>query len=215
MTSEKRTALVIGATGLVGRGVVNQLLTSEKYSHVKVLARRSFELTHPKLDSIIFNFDRPDASLVRADDIYCCLGTTMKKAGSNEAFYLVDFTYPYEIAKMALANGAKRFAIITAMGSDSKSLFYYNRVKGDIEAAIKALEYETLLVFRPSLLLGHRSESRMGEKIGEILAKLLNPLIPAKYRAIEAENVAKAMVAITSSNVKGMLVYESDLMREF
>ena len=127
----------------------------------------------------------------------------------------MDYTYPYEIAKIGLANGAKRFAIITAMGADSKSLFYYNRVKGDIEENLKKLGYETLLIFRPSLLVGHRSESRFGEKLGERISKFLKPLIPVKYRAIEAKKVAKAMAAITSSNVKGTLVYESDVMQEF
>lgn len=215
MTSEKRTALVIGATGLVGEKLVTQLLTSEKYSHVKVLVRKPLDLIHPKLASILFDFDNPEESLVKADDIFCCLGTTMKKAGSKEAFYRVDYVYPHEIAKIALSNGAKRFSIITAMGASRKSLFYYNRVKGEIEDTLKKLGYETLLIFRPSLLVGHRSESRFGEKIGESLSKFFKPLIPAKYQAIEAEKVAKAMVVITSSNVKGTLVYESDLMQEF
>lgn len=215
MTSEKRTALVIGGTGLVGGQLVTQLLSSEKYSLIKVLVRQPLDLIHPKLVSVIFNFDRPDASQVKADDIFCCLGTTMKKAGSKEAFYKVDYTYPYEIAKMGLTNGAARFAIITAMGADAKSMFYYNRVKGDIEEALKQLGYETLLIFRPSLLVGHRPESRLGEKIGERLTAFFKFLIPAKYRAIEAKKVAKAMVAITSSNVKGTLIYESDVMQEF
>ncbi len=215
MTSEKRTALVIGGTGLVGRKVVANLLASEKYSQVIVFARKPFDLNHPKITPVIFDFDNPDPALVKADDIFCCLGTTMKKAGSKAAFYRVDYVYPYEIAQMALANGAKRFAIITAMGANHKSIFYYNRVKGDIEEKLKQLGYETVLIFRPSLLLGHRSEARLGEKIGERLAQFFKPIIPAKYRAIEAEKVAKAMVSITSSNVKGTLVYESDVMQEF
>jgi uncharacterized protein YbjT (DUF2867 family) len=215
MTSEKRTALVIGGTGLVGKEVIFKLLASDKYSHIKVLTRKPLDIIHSKLTSSVFDFTHPEPSLIKADDIFCCLGTTMKQAGSKAAFYEVDYTYPYEIAKMGLANGAKRFAIITAMGADSKSLFYYNRVKGEIEAALKKLGYETLLIFRPSLLLGHRSEARMGEKIGERLSVFLKPLIPAKYRAIKALQVANAMVTITASNVKGTLVYESDVMQEF
>jgi len=215
MTSEKRSALVIGATGLVGAKVVAKLLASEKYSHVKVLTRKPFTGSHPKLESIIFDFDHPDVALVEADDIFCCLGTTMKKAGSKDAFYLVDYTYPMEVAKIALANGAKRFAIITAMGADYTSLFYYNQVKGKVEESLRKLGYETLLIFRPSLLVGARQESRFGEKAGEWLSKLFRFVIPAKYRAIEADKVAEAMVSITSSNVKGTLVYESDLMQEF
>ena len=121
----------------------------------------------------------------------------------------------FSSAQLGFQNGAKRFAIVTAMGSDSKSIFYYNRVKGDVETTLKNIGFEALLIFRPSLLLGKRSESRVGEQIGEALSKLLRPLIPSKYRAIEAYKVAKAMVTITASNVKGTLVYESDVMQEF
>jgi len=215
MASEKRVALLLGGTGLVGKEVLMQLLSSEKYSQVKALVRKPLEISHNKLVSIIFDFNQPDATLVKADDIYCCLGTTMKKAGSKAAFYQVDYTYPYEIAKIAFAHGASRFAIITAMGASHHSLFYYNRVKGEIEEALKKIGYETLLIFHPSLLVGDRGESRFGEKIGEYLSSFFKFLIPAKYRSIEAIKVAKAMVVITSSNVKGTLVYESDLMQEF
>lgn len=215
MTSEKRSALVIGATGLVGAKVVAKLLSSDKYAHVKVLVRKPSMSSHSKLETIIFDFVHPDATLIRADDVFCCLGTTMKKAGSKEAFYKVDFTYPYEIAKIALTNGAKRFAIITAMGADRNSLFYYNQVKGEIEESLRNMGYETLLIFRPSLLVGERSEARFGEKAGGWFAKAFQFMIPVKYRAINADKVAEAMVSITSSNVKGTLVYESDLMQEF
>lgn len=215
MTSEKRSALVIGATGLVGAKVVAKLLSSDKYAHVKVLARKPYPSSHSKLESIVFDFDHPDSSLIQADDVFCCLGTTMKKAGSKEAFYKVDFTYPSEVAKLALANGAKRFAIITAMGADRTSMFYYNRVKGEMEESLRSMGYETLLIFRPSLLVGERSETRFGERAGEWIAKLFRFMIPVKYRAINADKVAEAMVSITSSNVKGTLVYESDLMQEF
>ncbi|MBB3838181.1 uncharacterized protein YbjT (DUF2867 family) [Runella defluvii] len=215
MTSEKRTALVVGGSGLVGKEVISELIASEKYTEVVTLTRKPLDFTHPKLLSIIFNFDHPDASVVCGDDIFCCLGTTMKKAGSKEAFYRVDYTYPIEIAQLGHQNGAKRFAIVTAMGADSGSMFYYNRVKGDVEATLKKIGFDALLIFRPSLLVGNRGETRLGEQIGEGLSKILRPLIPIKYRSIEARKVAKAMVTITASNVKGTLVYESDVMQEF
>jgi uncharacterized protein YbjT (DUF2867 family) len=215
MTSDKRTALVIGGSGLVGKEVISELIASDKYTEVIALTRKPLDWAHPKLSSVVFDFDHPDDATVWADDIFCCLGTTMKKAGSKDAFYRVDYTYPVEIAQLGFQNGAKRFAIVTAMGSDSKSIFYYNRVKGDVETTLKNIGFEALLIFRPSLLLGKRSESRVGEQIGEALSKLLRPLIPSKYRAIEAYKVAKAMVTITASNVKGTLVYESDVMQEF
>jgi uncharacterized protein YbjT (DUF2867 family) len=167
------------------------------------------------LEVIIFDFDNIDSSKVVADDVFCCLGTTMKKAGSRSEFYKVDFNYPLQIAKAALSNQAKRFAIVSAMGANSSSLIYYNRVKGEIEGSLKQLNFESLLIFRPSLLVGERNEQRFGEKMGERLSKMLNPLIPAKYQAIEAQKVANAMVLITASNVKGNLVYESDILQEF
>ncbi|MFN4144943.1 MAG: oxidoreductase [Runella sp.] len=213
---EKRTALLVGASGLVGSHVLSELLASEKYSKVKAVTRSPLARKHNKLTNHILNFNKLElSSELKADDVYCCLGTTIKKAGSKEAFYQVDYTYPYEVARAALAQGAKRFAIVTAMGADSKSSIFYNRVKGDIEMALRQLDYETLLIFRPSLLLGERSETRVGEKIGEKLSQLFRPVIPAKYRAIEAQKVAKAMVSITSSNLKGILVYESDVLQEF
>ena len=215
MSVEKRTALVIGATGLIGLLTVDELLASEKYSKVKVLVRNSFSKQHAKLETIVFDFDQPNAALVQADDVYCCLGTTMKKAGSKAAFYKVDYKYPHEIAQIALDNGAKRFAIVTAMGANQDSSVYYNRVKGEIENTLKKIGFETMLIFRPSLLLGIRPEKRMGEQIGEFFMELFKPLVPQKYRAIEANKIARAMVLITSSGVKGNVVYESDVLQEF
>lgn len=212
---EKRIAVVVGATGLIGSWVVEKLLKSNKYHQVRVLTRKMFLINDPHLESIIFDFDNPSPDLVWGDDIFCCLGTTMAKAGSKEAFYKVDFSYPVQIATMALANGAKRFAIVTAMGADSKSAIYYNRVKGEVEDALKDLGYQSLLIFRPSLLLGNRTEKRLGERIGEQFMKLFKPLIPGKYRAVEAEKVAAAMVLITTSSVRGTVVYESDILQEF
>lgn len=214
-TDEKRIALVVGATGLVGLRVVKKLLETDKYHKVRVLTRQPIPIQNPRLESIIFDFDNPDSNLVWGDDIFCCLGTTMKKAGSKEAFYNIDFSYPLQIANMALANGAKRFAVVTAMGADAKSMVYYNRVKGEVEEALRDLGYESLLIFRPSLLLGSRPEKRIGEQIGEGLMKLLKPLIPNKYRAVEAEKVASAMVLITLSSIRGTVVYESDILQEF
>lgn len=215
MLAEKRTALVVGATGLIGNLVVDELLASDKYARVKVLVRGSLTKTHTKLNTIVFDFDNPNASLVSADDVYCCLGTTMKKAGSKDAFYKVDCAYPYEIAKMAHTNGTKRFAIVTAMGADKDSTIYYNRVKGEVEDLLKKIGFEALLIFRPSLLLGTRPDKRTGEQIGEKLMKFFEPVIPKKYRAIEARKVAGAMVVIMTSSVKGNIVYESDILQEF
>src|SRR4051812_20296261 len=131
--SEKntKTALVIGATGLVGKQVLANLLESADYHEVKALTRKSLNLQHPKLKEIIFDFDSPDKEVVKADDIFCCLGTTIKKAGSQDAFRKVDLEYPLKIASLAKINGAEKYLIVSSMGADSKSVFFYNRVKGE------------------------------------------------------------------------------------
>lgn len=215
MAYSNRIALVAGATGLIGRLLIQKLLDSPNYSRVRVLVRKPIDLQHPKLEVITFDFDKPDSSLLIADDVYCTLGTTMKKAGSAEAFERVDYHYPLTIAKLSQQNGAKRFSIVTAMGADAKSLFYYNRVKGRIETALKDIGFEGLFIFRPSLLLGDRAEQRFGEKLGSGFMKTFDFLIPSKYKGIEAAKVANAMAAITTSSVNGVVVYESDVLQEF
>jgi uncharacterized protein YbjT (DUF2867 family) len=128
-----KTALLVGATGLIGDLLARQLVESPAYERVTVLTRKPLAWQHPRLQEIPFDFDRPNSMLVRADDIFCCLGTTMKKAGSKEAFRKVDYQYPLDIARLGRQSGARQFAVVTAMGADTGSMFYYNRVKGEIE----------------------------------------------------------------------------------
>ena len=210
-----KTALVVGATGLIGKHLTIKLLTNNFYSKVKVLIRKPLNINHPNLEQIIFDFDSLDSSKIIADDIFCCLGTTMKQAGSKAAFYKVDFTYPFAIAKAALENGAKQYLIVTAMGADEKSIIYYNRVKGEIEKAISDLHYPTLLIFRPSMLLGEREEPRMGEKNGKILMKAINFIIPKRYKAIESEKVANAMLILAQKGIKNKDIFESDTLQSY
>lgn len=215
MADEKHTALVIGASGLVGGFLIQYLIESDKYRHVRALVRHPLSLQSPKLETVIFDFAHPDATQVHGDDVFCTLGTTIKKAGSKQAFEQVDYAYPLTIATIAHKNGSKRFAVVTAMGADCNSTFYYNRVKGNLENKLKEFNFETLLIFRPSLLLGKRSEKRMGERVGSWFAKTFEFAIPAKYRAVEAAKVARAMSVITPSSVRGTIVYESDVLQEF
>ncbi|WP_373514308.1 oxidoreductase [Persicitalea sp.] len=218
-----KTALVIGATGLIGQQLVDQLLQSDQYSEVKVLVRKPFDKKHPKLVEIVYNFGQPEPNVVQGDDVYCCLGTTMKKAGSKEAFIKVDHDYPLQIARLAKQNGATQYLIVTAMGADPTSSFFYNRVKGNVEADLKEVGFAALHIFRPSLLLGNREERRLGEKIGEAVMRVFNPVMVGplkKYRAIEASKVARAMVVaaqdpLTEQVVQGVFVHESDRMQRF
>ncbi|GAB3763790.1 oxidoreductase [Spirosoma pomorum] len=217
MTPTNKTALVIGATGLVGNLLTHQLVDSPIYDKVKVLVRKSLPWQHPRLQEVQFDFDHPNGLVTQADDIFCCLGTTIKKAGSQEAFKKVDYQYPLDIARLGLANGARQFAIVTAMGADSKSMFFYNRVKGDVERDLAALNYPTLLIFRPSLLMGNRrqEDSRLGERVAEKVMSFLNPVIPGRFKGVQASKVAKAMLTTTQQGLVGKHIFESDELQKF
>lgn len=213
-----KTALVLGSTGLIGNLLTRQLVESSAYEKVKVLVRKSLNWQHPRLQEIQVDFDRPNGLLAQADDLFCCLGTTMKKAGSPDAFRRVDYQYPLDMARLGQANGMKQFAIVTSMGADVQSRFFYSRVKGEIERDLTALNLPTLLIFRPSLLLGDRSErndNRLGERVAEGAMRLLAPLIPARYRAIEAAKVANAMFVTAQQELVGKHVFESDILQQF
>jgi uncharacterized protein YbjT (DUF2867 family) len=210
-----KTALLVGATGLIGDLLARRLVESADYERVTVLTRKPLSWQHARLQEIPFDFDNPNGLLVRADDIFCALGTTMKKAGSREAFRKVDYQYPLDVARLGLQNGAKQFSIVTAMGADVDSAIFYNRVKGEVERELGTLGYPTLLIFRPSLLLGNRGEVRLGERIGEGFMRLFAPLIPAKYKAVEAASVANAMFTTAQQDLQGQHVFESDVLQGY
>lgn len=210
-----KTALVAGASGLVGRFLLNELLESGNYGQVKILIRKPLEKVHPRLQQVPFDYDKPEASLVKADVVFCCLGTTIKKAGSKEAFRKVDFQYPLEVAQMALKNGCKRFAIVTAIGSDKASKIFYSRVKGELEEELKTMPFESLCIYRPSMLLGPRGEFRMGEEVGKAMMKTIGFMFPANYRAVHASQVARAMVYDQFESQTGLHIIESGEMLKF
>ena len=214
-TPTYKTALVLGATGLIGDLLTHRLVDSPFYANVKVLVRKSLSWQHPRLQEVQFDFDHPNGLLTQADDIFCCLGTTIKKAGSRDAFRKVDYQYPLDIARLSLANGAHQFAIVTAMGANEESSLFYNRVKGEIERDLTNLNFPALLIFRPSLLLGNRSDYRFGERIASGAMRLFNPLIPDKYKGIDASKVADAMMTTMQQGLTGKHVYESDVLQKF
>lgn len=214
-TSALKTALVVGATGLIGDLLTHRLVESPAYDRVLVLTRRPLPWQHSRLQEVPFNFDQPNGLLVRADHIYCCLGTTMKKAGSKEAFRKVDYQYPLDVARLGRENGASQYAIVTAMGANPQSSIFYNQVKGEVERDLSALSYPTLLIFRPSLLLGNRQENRLGEQIGEGFMRLFAPLLPAKYKAVDAAKVANAMLTTMQQKLVGKHIFESDALQRF
>ena len=197
----KRNAWIFGATGLIGGHLVELISQKENYEHIHVFSRRELTFSHPKVIVHIIDFKNLESELetIEVGDLFCCLGTTMKIAGSKEAFRFVDHHLPVEIARIGFAKGAKRFLMISAMGADSKSMIFYNQVKGETEEDIQQYDFEQIAILQPSLLLGERDEARMGEKIGEIVMNVLSPIMVGpmkKYKAIEGETVAKAMLNI-------------------
>ena len=214
MALSTRTALVAGASGLVGSHVVRLLLEDPAYSRVTVLARRELPVSHKKLEQRIASFDRlaQIADFPRVHDVFCCLGTTMKQAGSPEAFRTVDYTYVVELARVAVRHRASQFLVVTAIGADPRSRILYSRVKGEAEEGLRRLQFEGIQIFRPSLLVGARAETRPAERVAGLLSPLVawafvGPL--ARYRPIKAEAVARAMVRVAREAPKGTHVYES------
>jgi uncharacterized protein YbjT (DUF2867 family) len=198
---------------MVGGHLLRLLLDDPGYASVAVLTRRTLGRTEPKLVEIVADFERPDSYRAHAgvDDVFCCLGTTIKKAGSQEAFRKVDHAYPVAVAETAAAAGAKQYLIVTAVGADPKSGVFYNRVKGEVEQALRALPFPGgVKIFHPSILLGDRGESRPAERIGAALMSLTAPLFVgglSSYRAIDGSAVARAMWR-AAREPEGSRVYE-------
>lgn len=193
----RRTAIVVGATGFTGQFLIKQLCESKEYAAISAIVRRDFSYKHAKLDVHIKNFDRLEENdLDIADDLFCCLGTTMKKAKSKENFEKVDLEYPLRIASLAKKRGIPNFHVISAVGSNKKSLFFYSRVKGQMEEGLIEIQLPHLFIYKPSLLTGNRGEFRLGERLSESIFQLLNPLLVGplkKMRSIEGKQLAFAM----------------------
>lgn len=165
-----KSALVIGATGLVGSSLLDKLLRSDHYDKVKVLSRRKLS-AHDKMEVIILNdFDKMNEvkDQLKADDVFCCIGTTMAKAKDKESFRKVDYKYPAALAEITSGNGAEKFLLISALGADKNSSIFYNQVKGQVEEAIQHQDLKEIHILRPSLLLGPRDEKRIGEDAAKI-----------------------------------------------
>ena len=214
MKTHTKTAIIIGATGLVGSHLLQQLLSDSRYSKVLVLHRRSTGTEHLKLEEHIIDFDSPKkwSKLVQGDHLFSALGTTLAKAGSEEEQYKIDNTYQYNVARAAAQNNVSGYALVSSVGARSNSKNFYLRMKGELDEAVQNLGFKSLAIFRPSFLDGDREESRFGERIGIIFAKLFS-WVPGirKYRPIHAEIVAKAMINNLNSNQKHLNnIYESD-----
>ena len=209
-------ACVTGATGLVGGEVVDLLCRDADFDAVHLMTRRVTPAMHPKTISHIIDFDQVEkVDWPSCDVLFCCLGTTIKSAGSEQAFRKVDFDYVIQSARRARLAGASTLIVISAMGAAQRSKVFYNRTKGDMEAAVASLGFARVIIVRPSLLAGARTESRPAERLGLAAMTLVNFVIPKKYRSVPARAVARAMVALAKDRVAGVRIVESDRLQEF
>ena len=194
------TAIVIGATGLVGSALVQQLLHDERFSLVKIFVRRSLENPHPKLEEHIINFENLNEwhHLLTGDVLFSALGTTLKQAGSKEAQYKIDHTYQFEAAKAAAQNGVPVYVLVSSAMANVDSKIFYTRMKGELERDIKKLSFAFIHILQPGMLVGDRKNERMGEKIGISIVRFLNKIgIAKKQKPVHAEIVAKAMINLS------------------
>lgn len=202
--TKEKTALVFGSTGLTGRELTNLLLFDDHYEKIKVFVRKSGGINHPKLIEVIDQLDDIEkiADEITGDDLFCCLGTTMKKAGTKKAFEWVDLELPVRIAALASKNKIRKFLVVSSVGANYSSGNFYLRTKGMMEKKVLESQFQQIHILRPSLLLGNREEFRFAEKIGQLVFRGLSLLFIGplrKYRAIEAIDVAKAMIKLANS----------------
>ncbi|MGN1402236.1 MAG: NAD(P)H-binding protein [Bacillus sp. (in: firmicutes)] len=208
-----RKALVMGASGLVGSKLLEILLESERYEKVIALVRKPLLYKHAKLQEVVIDFDNLEEEYpdIAVDDVYCAIGTTIKKAKTKERMYQIDVEYPLTVARLAKKKGMQHFVVISAMGANLKSRFFYTRIKGDLEEKLTALDIPKLSIFRPSLLVDERDEFRFGEKMAIALYKGIAWFLPNALKTkfgIEASTVAKAMYNTQFSKSSKVIIYQ-------
>jgi uncharacterized protein YbjT (DUF2867 family) len=213
-----KKAILIGASGLVGSHILNELISNKNYSEIEIFVRKKLPLTHPKLIQTVIDFEKLGDYDFICNDVFCAIGTTINKAGSKEAQLHIDYEIPYLLGKMTFFKGAKGFYLISSLGANPISNNFYLNTKGLLEQNIAKIGFETFVSMRPSMLLGDRQESRIGESIGKVLVKILNPFMFGslkKYAGIEATIVAKATVNLANKGIKGIQYVESDAIKTF
>ncbi|WP_321517106.1 NAD-dependent epimerase/dehydratase family protein [uncultured Bacteroides sp.] len=192
-----KTAIIIGGTGLVGTQLVNLLLNDQDFDKIVVFGRKSLNITNQKLEEHLINFSTPEnwEKLVKGDVLFSCMGTTLAKAGNKEKQYEIDFTYQYNFADIASRNGVSEYVLISSAGANIHSPFFYLRMKGKLDAAVKELPFKKVVIVRPTQLYGSRHERRISESIGLALSKALNKIgLFKKRRPIHVQRVAEAMI---------------------
>jgi len=214
---ESKTAIIAGASGLIGQSLIKSLLESEGYSQVVALVRKPLNIQHEKLKEQLINFDElmEMPAFPKGDDVFCCLGTTQKKTPNAQDYRKVDYDYCFNLAKRALREGADRFFLISSLGAQKGARNFYLSLKGELEHDISFLNYRTIYIFRPSLLLGDRKEKRLGEAFAKAITKIIPFMGPLKkYRPIHADKVVDAMLKVAQQEDKGCYYYDSSVMQQ-
>jgi uncharacterized protein YbjT (DUF2867 family) len=215
MLNYPTSVCLAGASGLVGHELLKILSQLDGIDKIIAMSRSPLGKIPSNVENLIVNFENLEsyAPHLQAGIFICCLGTTIKNAGSQENFVRVDFEYCLNFAKLAQKVGAKKILIITAMGADSNSKFFYNQTKGRLETEVKKINLEQIEFFRPSLILGERKENRPVEKIAQKISPFFNKILEGpfrKYKSIKATDIAKAMAVATLNFNSGISIYESD-----
>ncbi len=209
-----KKACILGATGLAGSELLSLLLRDDYYEHVNIIVRKKVDIPSKKVAVFVTDFANLEdaSSAFHGDDVFCCLGTTIKKAGSKDAFKQVDYEYVLKAAAIAHKQGAQQFLVISAVGANPHSCVFYNRIKGLMEKDVSSTPMQAIHIFRPSLLLGKRQEKRLLEDIARLFAKPMQFLLKgtfAKYAPVNARTVAEAMINAAKLNTKGVHIHES------
>ncbi|TDU43378.1 uncharacterized protein YbjT (DUF2867 family) [Gelidibacter sediminis] len=201
-----KTAIVLGATGLTGNILLKLLLDDERYGHVTVFGRNSCEIKHPKLEEYIIDLFQLEhyANKFKADEVYCCIGTTKAKTSDKDTYIKIDYGIPLAAAKLCKSNGIDTFLVISALGAKKNSRIFYNRTKGRMEAAVLALQIPNTYLLQPSLITGEREEFRLGEHIFKLLMGFLKPIFRfgdlKRYQPIAPETIASCMVWLANND---------------
>ncbi|HYE54618.1 MAG TPA: NAD(P)H-binding protein [Chitinophagaceae bacterium] len=215
---QTRTATIIGATGLIGSHLLDQLVQDDSISQVKIIVRRPVTVSHAKARVVQIDFSDQVAfkqAIEGSDMVFCAVGTTQHKVkGDKAAYRKVDYDIPVTAAKFCAATGVEEFLLVSSVGANSRSRNFYLKLKGEVEDAVRQVNIASIAIFRPSMLLGNRQEVRQGERMAQAVMKALAFVIPARYKPIEAGDVARAMIAAAKQQIRGVKVYHYGEIRE-
>lgn len=215
----EKTAILFGASGLIGESLLKQLLDSPDYKEVLIVLRKKIDLQHAKLKQLLVDFDRLDdyKDQLYGEVVFCCLGSTKSKTPNLSQYKKIDYQYPLDAARITQSNGANQYHLVSAIGANPDSNVFYSRTKGELERDLKSVSFESLYIYRPSLLDGKRKEKRIAESVMIRIMRVINPLLNGKlkkYRSIKIEDVAAAMLKKSITSSKGIFIYPSNQIQE-